>query len=104
MAKACPCWLSISKEDRCVRVATAKPRISASSVCPIVHSVIVLYTLIQLNKRLYRQNYWLGAGHSNSCPISSSIAAYSVKTQFSSIIIIVYTVVACIDRSLGAYI
>ena len=45
-----------------------------------------------------------GAGHSNSCPISSSIAAYSVKTQFSSIIIIVYTVVACIDRSLGAYI
>ena len=45
-----------------------------------------------------------GAGHSNSCPISSSIATYSVKTQFSSIIIIVYMVVACIDRSLGAYI
>jgi len=35
---------------------------------------------------------------------SSSIAAYSVKTQFSSIIVIVYTVVACIDRSLGTYI
>jgi len=40
-----------------------------------------------------------GSRHANSCP-----AAYSVKTQFSSIIIIVYTVVACIDRSLGAYI
>jgi len=32
------------------------------------------------------------------------LSIFTVKTQFSSIIIIVYTVVACIDRNLGAYI